>query len=103
MFAIISSLRPRSRAGSHGRSRPACSEAAASFDIGLATRLAAFCEASYCSDASERVRAVQRDAAGYGASSGTAGATAKQAASSCQEVARATATLVPGRPRGRTS
>ena len=58
MFAIISSLRPRS---SHGRSRAACSEAAA-FDIGLATRLAAFCEASYCSDASERIRAVQRDA-----------------------------------------
>lgn len=57
---LISSLRAGGRAGSRGRShRLVCSEVA-SFDIGLATRLAALCEASYCTDASERIRAVNR-------------------------------------------
>lgn len=38
-----------------------CSEAF-SFDIGLATKLASFCEASYLTDASDQISAVQRDA-----------------------------------------
>lgn len=49
-------LRASRRTGSF-----ACS-AASSFDLGLATRLAGFCEASYCNPASDSIRAVEETA-----------------------------------------
>ena len=68
-LTLTVSSRPLSSAAFHNRAPPtglrasgrtgscACS-AASFFDIGLATRLAGFCEASYCNPASDSIRAV---------------------------------------------